>query len=77
MRTYPRICSLPQICRMNTLGNATFHKKDSRKYLSDGPCMGLRPLGLFAFDESFTSCDLGFSGEGPGYVVKFARLFVS
>ena len=39
IRTYPRICSLPQMCRMNTLGNATFHKKDPRKNLSDGPCM--------------------------------------
>ena len=35
---------------------------------------GLRPLGLFAFAESFTSYEFEFSGEGAGEVVGLARL---
>ena len=38
---------------------------------------GLRLLGLFAFAESFTSCDLGCSGEGAGWVAGFWRLHVA
>ena len=38
---------------------------------------GLRSLGLFAFAESFASCDLECSGQGAGWVVGLARLFAS
>ena len=71
--TFPRIGIPLQTCRTSTLVNATFHKRDSRKYPSYGPCMACELFSQTGFGLRDFSLWLNFSYLASSKVLEKER----